>query len=135
MCAQSLGWALYRTGDWQGSIDAITRQTDTSESGFILAMAYWQLGEKTEALAQFERSNEWLKEYEQLCEEKLKQRVVPHPSVMLLKRLQTEAAALLGVTLPAAEPAPDPAAKVEEAKELPKSTPAPEAPKAEEQSK
>ena len=135
MCAQSLGWALFRTGDWRGSIEAIKRQTDTSESGFILAMAYWQLGEKTEAVAQFERSNAWLQEYEQLCEEKLRQRVVPHPSVTLLKRLQTEAAALLGMTLPTADPVPDPTAEVEEAKELPKSTPAPEAPKAEDQSK
>ena len=56
----------------------------------------------------------------------------PIPLPLQLKRLQAEAAALLGVTLPTAEPAPEPAAKVEEAKELPKSTPAPEAPKAEE---
>jgi hypothetical protein len=39
---------------------------------------------------------------------------------------------MLGVTLPTAEPAPAPAAKVDEAQESPKSTPAPEAPKEEE---
>ena len=42
---------------------------------------------------------------------------------------QWEAAALLVVTLPAGEPVPEPAAKVEEAKESPKSVPAPEATK------
>jgi hypothetical protein len=36
------------------------------------------------------------------------------------------------MTLPTAEPAPVPAAKVDEAQELPKTTPAPEAAKAEE---
>jgi tetratricopeptide (TPR) repeat protein len=113
MCAQSLGWALYRTGDWGGSMEAIKRQPDTSESGFVLAMAHWQLGEKTEARALFERSNEWLKEYEQRCEEFLKQRVVPHPSVSMLKRLQTEATALLGVTPPTVESVPEPAKEVE----------------------
>jgi hypothetical protein len=51
-----------------------------------------------------------------------------------MRRFQAEAAALLGVTLPIVEPAPEPAAKVEEAKEQPKSTPAPEAAKEEETS-
>ena len=50
-----------------------------------------------------------------------------------MKRLQAEAAALLGVTIPTTESAPEPAVKVEEAKESSKSTPAPEAAKEEEQ--
>ena len=49
-----------------------------------------------------------------------------------LHRFQAEAAALLGATLPAVEPAPEPTAKVEEAKELPTSTAAPEPAKEEE---
>ena len=88
-------------------------------------MALWQLGEKTEARANFDGASEWLKGYEQRCEESLKQGITQIPLPVQLKRLQAEAAALLGVTLPTVEPAPEPAAKVEEAKELPKSTPAP----------
>ena len=98
-------------------------------------MAHWQLGEKTEARTIFDGASEWLKGYEQRCEEAAKQRIVKYPLPVQLKRLQAEAAALLGVTLPAVEPAPEPAAKVEEAQELPKSTPAPEAAKEEEQPK
>ena len=108
MCLQSLGRALYRTGDWKGRIESIKKQSDTSSSSFILAMAHWQLGEKTEAMAYFDRSNEWLKEYEQLCAERVKN--VMHPSMSMLKRLQAEASALLGVTPPTVEPAPEPAA-------------------------
>ena len=85
--------------------------------------------------ADFDGASEWLKGYEQKCEEAEKEYRTMYPPVSLEKRLQAEAAALLGVTLPAAEPAPEPAAKVEEAKELPKSTPAPEPPKEEEQPK
>ncbi|MHB8970155.1 MAG: tetratricopeptide repeat protein [Pirellulaceae bacterium] len=51
---------------------------------------------------------------------------------LTLKLLRDEATAMLGVTPPAVEPAPAPAAKVEEAQELPKSTPAPEPAKEEE---
>jgi serine/threonine protein kinase len=134
MCLQALGWALYRTGDFPGSIEADKKAND-GDGSFITAMAHWQLGEKTEARADFDGTSEWLKGYEQRCEEKLKQGITQVPLPVQLKRLQAEAAALLGVTIPTAETAPAPAAKVEEAKELPKSTPAPEPPKAEEQSK
>ena len=42
------------------------------------------------------------------------------------KLFRDEATGLQGVTPPAIEPAPEPAAKVDEPQELPKSTPAPE---------
>ena len=139
MCMQSLGWALYRCGDWKGCIEILKSITiekpGTDEQRFVSAMAYWQLGEKTEARADFDSASEWLKGYEQKCDEARKKYRKMYPPVSLEKRLQAEAAALLGVTLPAAETAPEPAAKVEEAKELPKSTPAPEPPKEEEPSK
>ena len=106
--------------------------SDGGENDFVLAMAHWQLGEKKEAQAHFDGANEWLKGYEQRCEEALKQGTFTFPLPVQLKRLQAEAAALLGVTPPTVEPAPEPAAKVEEAQELPKSTPAPEAAKEEE---
>ena len=129
MCQQSLGWALYRSGDFQGSIETLN---DDVENGFVNAMAFWQLGKKTEASAYFAKTSEWLKGYEQRCDEALKQGEIRFPLPVQLKRLQAEAAALLGVTAPTVEPAPEPAAKVEEAQELPKSTPAPEAAKEEE---
>jgi tetratricopeptide (TPR) repeat protein len=138
MCMQSLGWALYRCGDWKGCIEILksiaVERPGTDEQRFVSAMAYWQLGEKTEARANFDSASEWLKGYEQKCDETRKKYRKMYPPVSLEKRLQAEAAALLGVTLPAVEPAPAPAAKEEEAKELPKSTPAPEAAKEEETS-
>ena len=132
MCQQSLSWALWRSGDYRGSIDAIGKTFNGGERNFVLAMAHWQLGEKTEARTIFDGGSEWLKGYEQRCEEAAKQRTVKFPLPVQLKRLQAEAAAMLGVTLPTVEPAPAPEAKVEESQELPKSTPVPEAVKEEE---
>jgi len=94
MCLQSLGWALYRTGDFRGSIETM-KKVDGGPSSFIRAMAHWQLREKTEARAIFESGNEWLKGYEQLCEERLKQHTATYPPTSQQKRLQAEAAALL----------------------------------------
>jgi hypothetical protein len=129
---RSLGWALYRSGDYRGSLEASGHGPDAGQKDFVPAMALWQLGEKAEAQAHFLSDSEWLKGYEQRCEEKRKQRIMSTPLPVQLKRLQAEAAALLSVTLPTIEPAPAPAAKVEEAQDLPKSTPAPEPAKAEE---
>ncbi len=39
MCQQSLDWALYRSGDYRGSIEAIEKAFDDGESNFVLAMA------------------------------------------------------------------------------------------------
>jgi serine/threonine protein kinase/tetratricopeptide (TPR) repeat protein len=132
-CLQALGWALYRTGDFRGSIETLNK-AGTSDT-FVHAMAHWQLGEKAEARTAFDACSEWLQGYEQRCEEELKQGITQVPLPVQLKRLQAEAAAMLGVTIPTAETAPEPAAKEEEAKEQPKSTPAPEAAKEEEESK
>ncbi len=129
---RSLGWALYRSGDYRGSLEASGHGPDDGQNDFVPAMALWQLGEKAEAEAHFLSDSEWLKGYEQRCEEKLKQRIMSHPLPVQLKRLQAEAAAMLGVTPPKVEPAHEPAAKVEEAQGMPKSTPAPEAAKEEE---
>src|SRR5205085_1089259 len=62
---QSLGWALYRAGDWKASIEAIGKLADNSECDFILAMDHWQLGDKDHARASFDRGREWLKGFEQ----------------------------------------------------------------------
>jgi tetratricopeptide (TPR) repeat protein len=100
LCMQALGWALYRTGDFQGSLETL-KKMNGGEAGFISAMALWQLGEKTQARANFDVVSEWLKTYERMCEERLKQDELFCPLPVQLKRLQAEAAALLGVTLPA----------------------------------
>jgi tetratricopeptide (TPR) repeat protein len=96
MCKLSLGWALYRTGDFRGSIETINVDPSHADvSSFIPAMAHWQLGEKTEARAMFEDANEWLKEDEKICDERSKQRTVYFPTPVQLKRLQAEATLLI----------------------------------------
>ncbi len=54
LCTQSLGWALYRSGDYRGSIEAIGKQSGSGLNDFVLAMAQWQLGERTEARTLFD---------------------------------------------------------------------------------
>ena len=132
ICTQSLGWALYRKGDLPGSIEALQKTSDGGERDFVRAMIHWQLGEKTEARASFDGAIEQLKSHEPRYEENLKQGILTFPLPAQLKRQQEEATALLGVTPPTVEPAPEPAAKVEETKEPPKSTPTPEPAKDEE---
>jgi tetratricopeptide (TPR) repeat protein len=100
LCQQSLGWALYRVGDWEGCISTIAKQTNQRESVFVLAMAHWHLGKKDEARAEFDRGSEWLKGYEKRCEERQKEGTLIHTPPSMLKRLRAEAAALLGFELP-----------------------------------
>jgi len=94
VCLQSLGGALYRAGDFRGSIEAI-KKADGGKDSFIRAMAHWQLGEKTEAKAVFDAANKWLKEHERECEKQMKQGTITYPPPVQQKRLQAEAAALL----------------------------------------
>ncbi len=131
MCKQSLGWALYRSGDWKGSIETLRKQP-SAESGFVLAMAYWQLGEKAEAKARLDQGNEWLKGYEQRCEERRKQGKATWPPPSMLKRFQAEATALLTSAPAPVQQKPVPKAE-EQSKEqheqaLLKSAPAPQPP-------
>jgi serine/threonine protein kinase/Flp pilus assembly protein TadD len=53
----TMGVALYRTGDWQGAINALDRsvalQGFNSRDGLFLAMARWQSGERAEARRTF----------------------------------------------------------------------------------
>jgi serine/threonine protein kinase len=94
MCQQSLGWALYRTGDWKGCIKSLEKNPD---GDFFVAMAYWQLGDHAQARTLFERTDTWLKGYEKRYEERLKQDTVLYPPPAMLKRFRAEAAALMGV--------------------------------------
>lgn len=94
MCAQSLGWALYRSGDWKGCIETITK-AGCAESGFVLAMAYWKLGDKKEAKAQFDRAAKWLRSYEQRDLQLQVKGVLTWPPESLVRRFAREAQAML----------------------------------------
>jgi tetratricopeptide (TPR) repeat protein/serine/threonine protein kinase len=62
---QVLGWAHYRNGNWQESIDALEKSCDLQNGGdnfqwFFLAMDHWQLGHLEEARQWYIRSVDWL---------------------------------------------------------------------------
>jgi serine/threonine protein kinase/Flp pilus assembly protein TadD len=57
----NLGVALYRSGDWDGAVEALGKSRallgrDDASTGFFLAMAYWRRGDRDEARAHFERA-------------------------------------------------------------------------------
>lgn len=64
---QVLGWARYRTGDWQESITALEKSISLRKDGgdsfqwFFLAMAHWQLGDKAAARRWYERAIDWMR--------------------------------------------------------------------------
>ena len=83
-----LGVAHYRTGNWKAAIPALEKFVQLSGGGdasgwFFLAMAHWQLGNKTEARRWYDKAVEWTNRLEKSDEE--------------LNRFQKEAADLLGV--------------------------------------
>jgi len=84
----TLGTAFYRNEAWQSSVDALQRTEEERESKqgrglFILAMAKWQLNDRDEATKAYKAGLEWLEK--------------TLPSNPDLRRIQREAAALLGV--------------------------------------
>ena len=57
----TLGVALYRTGDWKGTVAALEKSMQLRSGGdasdwFFLAMAHWQLGEKDEARSDYDKA-------------------------------------------------------------------------------
>jgi tetratricopeptide (TPR) repeat protein len=92
MARQSLGWALYRTGDWKGCVESFRKEGEQA-TDYFLAMAYWRLGDKTKAREVFDRSSTWLVGYEQRWDRN--PNVYPIPSMQ--RRVRAEAAALLGL--------------------------------------
>jgi Flp pilus assembly protein TadD len=62
----TLGVALYRAGDWKGAIEALKKSERLApgnylhSNGFFLAMAQWQLGQKDEARAWYDRAVAWM---------------------------------------------------------------------------
>ena len=102
MSRQSLGWVLYRTGDWKGCVDSLGK-TANKETDFVLAMAYWRLGDELKASETFNRTDAWLSGYEQ----RWKPNIYPTPT--MLRRMRAEAADLMGMKPPRGEAVPKPA--------------------------
>ena len=90
-CWRVLGWAHYRTGAWQASVEALEKsmQLQKDPAGgdsfqwFFLAMAHWQLGQKEDSRKWYGRAVEWMDKERPKNEE--------------LRRIQAEAATLLGL--------------------------------------
>jgi tetratricopeptide (TPR) repeat protein len=86
----TLGVARYRARDWPAAIQALEKSHSLSEDGhlgvnaFPMAMAYWQLGETTNARDWYENAVEWM-EKKSIREGEV-------------QRFRVEAEALLGIT-------------------------------------
>ena len=62
---QVLGWAHFRNGNWQESVDALKKSCELQEGGdpwqwLFMAMSHWQLGNQEEAGRWHQRSLSWL---------------------------------------------------------------------------
>jgi tetratricopeptide (TPR) repeat protein len=84
----TLGVAQYRDGDWKAAVEALMKSVQLRKGGdsfnfFFLAMAYWQLGEKDNAHAWYDRAVAWMDKNS--------------PQDGELKRFRAEATALLGL--------------------------------------
>jgi WD40 repeat protein/serine/threonine protein kinase/tetratricopeptide (TPR) repeat protein len=64
--ANTLGVAHYRTGNWHEAIKALEKSEQLAPdkylgfNGFFIAVAHWQLGNKSQAREWFDRSVEWV---------------------------------------------------------------------------
>jgi tetratricopeptide (TPR) repeat protein len=80
----TLGVALYRAGDWEAARDALGKSRSPINVGsFFLAMAHWQLGDRDQARAWYDKAVAWMDQY------------APRDEQLL--RFRAEAAALLGL--------------------------------------
>jgi tetratricopeptide (TPR) repeat protein len=62
---QTLAWAEYRAGNWKAALAAMEKVKALGSAGdsfqwFLLAMAYWQLGNKDQARQWYDRAVEWM---------------------------------------------------------------------------
>src|SRR5262249_747219 len=85
-----LAMTRYRIGDWKGSIETFRkswglRYGHRSSDGFVLAMAYWKLGDRAEARKWDDDPARWLDS--------------KAPANPVHKQLRDEAAALLGLAV------------------------------------
>jgi tetratricopeptide (TPR) repeat protein len=84
----TLGIALYRTGNWNAAVKALEKSMKLRQGGdsldwFFLAMAHWQLGDKGQAREWHDQAVQWLEKNKPQDEE--------------LRRFHSEAAELLEV--------------------------------------
>ncbi|MHB9077773.1 MAG: tetratricopeptide repeat protein [Pirellulaceae bacterium] len=138
----TLGAVLYRAGRFDEALvhlseaDALAQNPSKAHgmspahTWFFLAMTRQRLGHAEEAKQWLDKAVAWTDKI--FAEADQGTADLSWDGRLTLNLLRAEATAMLGVTPPAVEPAPEPAAKVEETQELPKSTPAPEPPKEEE---
>jgi tetratricopeptide (TPR) repeat protein len=87
----TLGVALYRTGDWTAAIETLNKSIELRKGGdshdyFFLAMAHWQLGAGDEARVWFAKGVRWMD--------------ANAPGDDELRRFRAEAAKVLGVLAP-----------------------------------
>jgi tetratricopeptide (TPR) repeat protein len=73
-CWTTLGIALYRIGRWKEAVDALQKACELRAGGdsvdwFFLAMARWELGEKEQAGAWYDRAVQWMEKNQPLNEE------------------------------------------------------------------
>jgi len=85
----TFGLAHYRAGNWKDAVAALTksaelRKSDDGNDLFVLAMSQWQLDNKTEARATYDKGAAWVLANESEAEE--------------LREIRTEAAELLKIT-------------------------------------
>ena len=85
----TLGVSQYRNGEWKAGIEALTKGMELRNGGdgtdwFLLAMAHWRLGDKTQARSWYDKAVQWMEKNQPKEEE--------------LNRFRTEAAALLEVS-------------------------------------
>lgn len=95
---QSRAWALFRNQQWNQCIDTAASLKDRSASNFVLAMAHWQLGNKSAANELLRSGQDWLVGYELRSQERLQQGKLTHPSPIMLRRLENEAIRLIDVS-------------------------------------
>ena len=95
---ETLGVAHYRAGDWEGAVLALKKSMEVRNRRpgtryvFVLSMACWKLGNKDEARKWYTAALAWTET-----------RFPKHAEVL---RFRAEAAALLGLSEKAADPAP-----------------------------
>ena len=110
----ALGCAQYRAGDWKGCIETFRKGNSNDWGNYFVAMAYWQSGDKDRARSCLASADAWVAGYETRWEGRRKRHFESYPKPVMLHRIRTEAAALMGVEPAKGEAKPEtaPGAKV-----------------------
>jgi len=99
----TLGVALYRTGNWNEAIKVLERSIERNKvdnkcqnawNWYFLAMAHWQLGEREKAQVYYKQAVDWMEK--------------KRPRDVELRRFRAEAAEVMGIKLETMDPQPPP---------------------------